>query len=115
MKKTIFLFHRTTTLAALVALVTTLSFAQGPAPQRPPSKGAVIKGKAPVNKEILKVKLPKPYETKLRNGLQVLILEDHKLPTFNMQMIILSGGLSDPEDQIGAAQDTQQQTDCRAD
>ena len=111
MKQAIFLIHRTITLVALAALMVAQTVAQNPAPgqpQRPATKGAVIKGKAPVNKEILKVKLPKPYETKLSNGLQVLILEDHKLPTFNMQMITLSGGLSDPEDQPGAAQYTAQ-------
>lgn len=80
--------------------------AQGQQPQRPSTKGAVIKGKAPVNKEILKVSLPKPYETKLANGLQVLVLEDHHLPTFNMQMVVLSGGLSDPADRPGTAQYT---------
>jgi zinc protease len=80
--------------------------AQTPAGQheRPSMKGAVIKGKAPVSKEVLKVKLPKPYETKLGNGLQVLVLEDHELPTFNMQMVILSGGLADPQREPGVAQ-----------
>jgi zinc protease len=74
--------------------------------QRPSTKGAVIKGKAPVSKEVLKVKLPRPYETKLSNGLQVMILEDHKLPTFSMQMVILSGGITNSDDDIGVAQYT---------
>jgi zinc protease len=72
--------------------------------ERPSMKGAVIKGKAPVNKDVLTVKLPKPYETRLSNGLQVLVLEDHELPTFNMQMVILSGGLADPQGEPGVAQ-----------
>ena len=72
--------------------------------ERPSTKGAVIKGKAPVNKDTLKVTLPKPYETKLGNGLQVLVLEDHKLPNFNMQMIILSGGMADSDQEAGTAQ-----------
>ncbi len=93
-------------LAGVVALAAGSAFSQQPQPQqpRPQSKGAVIKGKAPVNKEILKVKLPKPNETTLKNGMQVLILEDHKLPTFNMQMVILSGGLADPAGSEGSAQ-----------
>ncbi len=74
--------------------------------EKPSSKGAVLKNKAPVSKEILKVKLPKPSETKLSNGLQVMILENHKLPTFTMQMYVLSGGFADPTDSIGAAQFT---------
>jgi len=79
------------------------AFAQAP---KPSSKGLVIKGKAPINNEVLKVKLPKAYETTLSNGLQVLVLKEDKLPTFAMQMVILSGGLSDPSDQHGAAQFT---------
>ncbi len=83
-------------------------FAQGlpPAGQQQSTKGAVIKGKAPVSKEILKVKLPRPFETKLSNGLQVMIMEDHSLPNFSMQMTILSGGMSDQSDNIGVAQYT---------
>jgi predicted Zn-dependent peptidase len=79
-----------------------LAVAQTPQPQKS-SKGLVIKGKAPISKEALKVTLPKAYETKLSNGLQVIVLEQHKLPTFTMQMVVLSGGLSDPADQRGAA------------
>jgi zinc protease len=59
------------------------------------SKGAVIKGRAPVNKEILRVKLPKAQETTLENGLKVVLLENHRVPTITLQMVILSGGLSD--------------------
>ncbi len=110
MKKTISLLNRTLMLASLTLLAVALTLAQTPAPatqqQRPSLKGAVLKGKAPVNKEVLKVKLPKPYETRLSNGLQVLVLEDHRLPIFNMQMVILSGGLANPADQLGVAQYT---------
>ena len=83
-------------------------FAQGlpPVGQQQSTKGAVIKGKAPVSKEILKVKLPRPFETKLSNGVQVMIMEDHSLPNFSMQMTILSGGMSDQSDNIGVAQYT---------
>src|SRR5262249_61043845 len=60
-------------------------------------KGAVLKGRAPVSKELLKVKLPKAKEATLNNGLRVIVLEGYdKVPTFTMQMVILSGGLSDP-------------------
>lgn len=94
-------------LAATIAtaMLAILVVAQTPQPQRS-SKGLVIKGKAPISKEVLKVTLPKAYETKLSNGLQVIVLEHHKLPTFNMQMVLLSGGLSDPAHQRGAAQYT---------
>ena len=89
----------------VTALLAILAAAQAPQPQKS-SKGLVIKGKAPISKEVLKVTLPKAYETKLSNGLQVIVLEQHKLPNFTMQMVILSGGLSDTADQRGAAQYT---------
>jgi zinc protease len=97
-----------TRVIALGALVMPPVLAQNPPPagQSQSTKGAVIKGKAPVSKEVLKVKLPKPYETTLKNGLQVVILSNHKVPTFDMQMVILSGGFSDPAGEIGAAQFT---------
>jgi predicted Zn-dependent peptidase len=67
-------------------------------------KGAKLKGKVPVNKEVLRVRLPKAQETTLKNGLQVVVLEGfNKVPTFSMQMVILSGGLADPKDQRGLA------------
>lgn len=91
-----------TMVAALMAVV---GAAQATQPQKS-SKGLIIKGKAPISKDVLKVTLPKAYETKLSNGLQVVVLEQHKLPTFTMQMVVLSGGLSDPADQHGAAQYT---------
>jgi len=88
----------------LVALVSSLAMGQGGVPpQQPTTKGAVIKGKAPVNKEVLKVKLPRAEEATLTNGLRVILLPAHKVPTFNMQMVVLSGGLSDKTDYHGLA------------
>jgi hypothetical protein len=90
----------------LVALVSSLAFGQGgPAPTQQPqtTKGAVVKGKAPVSKEVLKVTLPRAEEAKLANGMQVVLLRSTKVPTFNMQMVVLSGGLSDPADYRGLA------------
>ena len=89
----------------LVALVSSLAFGQGAAPaqQQQTTKGAVVKGKAPVSKEVLKVKLPRAEEARLANGLQVVLFRSTKVPTFNMQMVVLSGGLSDPADYRGLA------------
>lgn len=66
-------------------------------------KGVELKGKVPVNREVLKINLPKPDETTLKNGLRVVVLENHKVPAFTMQMVILSGGLADPSEQHGLA------------
>ena len=71
-------------------------------PQTGSMKGAVIKGRAPVNKQLLHVKLPKPEEGSLSNGLRVLLLRNH-VPTFSVEMVILTGGLSDPADMHGLA------------
>ena len=90
----------------LFALISAgVGLAQGPAsgPAGQTTKGAVIKGKAPVNKTLLKVNLPKAQEATLANGLRVVVLESHKVPTFNMQMVVLSGGLADNADYRGLA------------
>lgn len=103
MKRMISKLKRTLAAATIIMLVTLLCAAQA---SNRSSKSLVIKGKAPISKEVLKVKLPRAYETKLSNGMQVVVLEAHKLPTFTMQMVIRSGGLADPQDQRGAAQGT---------
>jgi len=96
-----------TFLAAVAVAILSLSVATaqprtGPPPQQGQSiKGADIKGRAPVSKEILKVNLPKGQEATLSNGLRVIVLENHRVPTFTMQMVVLSGGLSDPADYHG--------------
>src|SRR5215467_14820725 len=82
-------------------------FAAGLFAQQPQGPGADAKqlpskvtrlNRAPVNNEILKVKLPHPAEFQLPNGLTVLVLERHKLPTINCSLWIKSGALSDPAD-----------------
>ena len=89
----------------LLALVSSMSFAQGgmASQSQGSTKGAVIKGKAPVNKDVLRVKLPKAEEATLPNGLRLVLLNANKVPTFTMQMVILSGGLADQADYHGLA------------
>ena len=91
-------------LAALCALPLVRAAAQAPPGQASPSKGVVVKGKAPVSNEILKVKLPRPQEADLPNGMHVMVIEDHRAPQVSMQMIIQgAGGLFDPADTPGLA------------
>src|SRR5580693_3284334 len=59
--------------------------------------------RAPVSKEVLRVQLPKPTVVKLSNGLTVILLEDHKLPTVAFTMWIRPGQLADPADLPGLA------------
>ena len=42
--------------------------------------GLVRKDKVPVSNEILRIKLPKPEEADLPNGLHLIVLEDHRRP-----------------------------------
>ncbi|MGZ8842162.1 MAG: M16 family metallopeptidase, partial [Pyrinomonadaceae bacterium] len=94
--------------SAVAFIVLALAVVMAQRPSTPPQtsqsiKGAEIKGRAPVNKEVLKVKLPRLREATLPNGLRIVLVESHRVPTFSMQMVILSGGLSDPPDYRGLA------------
>jgi predicted Zn-dependent peptidase len=91
-------------IALAIAAATGLR-AQAPAPQGPPpSKGVVLKGQAPVSQEVLRVRLPKPQEVTLGNGLHLMVLEDRRVPRITMQLIIPgAGGYYDPADQPGLA------------
>ena len=67
------------------------------------------KERAPVSREILQVKLPKPVEAKLKNGLTVLILEDRRAPFINLQLHIGgAGALFEPANMAGLASTTAQ-------
>src|SRR5689334_9299418 len=69
----------------------------GPAGQS--VKGAQLKNKAPINKQPLHIDLPKPVEAKLDNGLRIVLIEDHKLPTIYMQLVFLErGDAADPKE-----------------
>jgi zinc protease len=78
------------------------AFAQGPDKSAPASSMQKL-GRAPVNKEILRVQLPRPTVVKLKNGLTIVLEEDHKLPTIAFTMWIRPGQLADPGDFPGLA------------
>ena len=92
-----------------LALIFTMGLLPAQPPQDPGSKAIPIskverKNKAPVSDEILRVKLPKPVEMKLPNGLTILVLEDHRLPLVTARLTILgAGALDDPADVPGLA------------
>jgi len=103
------LFKVSASSALSVALMTAVLSAQSgaQAPPQPPStksEGTVLKNKAPVNKEVLRVKLPKPTELDLSNGVHLIVLEDHRTPQVTFQMIIDgAGGYYDPPAMPGLA------------
>ncbi|HEY7443988.1 MAG TPA: pitrilysin family protein, partial [Vicinamibacterales bacterium] len=73
-------------------------------PQGQSTQGAVIKGRAPVSEEVLRVKLPRAQEADLSNGVHFMVLEDHRAPTISFQLIIQgAGGYYDPPDLPGLA------------
>ena len=97
---------------AAVALATGLALAVPVRGQdglaTPPSK-VERKNRAPVARNILDVKLPKPVEAKLKNGLTVLIIEDHRAPFVSMQLHVSgAGGLFEPAAMTGLASITAQ-------
>jgi zinc protease len=86
--------------------------AQQPAPgqDKGTSRSTVErKNRAPVSKEVLRVKLPKAVEATLDNGLTVLILEDHRFPVVNVSLQMAGAGpIFDPADKPGLANITAQ-------
>jgi zinc protease len=65
------------------------------------------KNRAPIPHDVLRVKLPKPVEAKLKNGLTVLIVEDHREPIVSVQLQITgAGALFDPPNLPGLAKIT---------
>lgn len=100
-------------LALLVVVAASLgSFAQqtppagGPSGQQHSLKGVTLKNQAPVSSEILKPKLPRPVERKLKNGLPLVIFENRRLPTVAIDLVLPASTLSDPSGLPGVASAT---------
>jgi len=87
--------------AVTLALAAMVAGAQA-APPKP--QAVVMKGKAPVSNKILNVKLPRPQEGTLANGLHLIVLEDHRTPQVSFSMLIPgAGGYFDPAGSAGLA------------
>jgi zinc protease len=91
-------------IAAAVLLLATTALAQQEKGTSP--KAVQHLNRAPVNREILQIKLPRPTEAKLPNGLTVLLLERHRVPTVNFELWVNTGSLDDPKDLPGLAKFT---------
>ncbi len=85
-------------------VVTALGVAQDTAPGS--FRGMVRLNRAPVSDEVLRVKLPRPVERKLANGIELLILESHRAPVVSLTVQIPSSHLRDPADKPGVAEVT---------
>ena len=93
--------HTLWTMAALAGV----AMAQEPS-AAPSYRGMVRLNRAPVSNEVLKVKLPRPVERQLSNGLRVLILESHRTPSVSLTIQVPSSHLRDTADMPGVAEAT---------
>jgi zinc protease len=71
------------------------------------AQGAQFKNRAPVSNDVIKVKLPRAQETQLSNGAYLMVLEDHRVPSVQFEIIMIgAGGYYDPADMPGLADTT---------
>src|SRR5215469_5364166 len=92
--------------AFLAAGLATSGWSQGEsgADKSVPTNKVERLNRAPVSKEVLKVKLPRPIETTLPNGIALMILEDHRFPLVTVQFDIDgAGAMYEPAAQPGLA------------
>jgi zinc protease len=101
----------------MIALLVVASTLAGPTAQQlraqesieTPASKVERKNKAPLSRQVLRVKLPKPVDAKLKNGLTVLILEDHRTPSVFVELHIGgAGALFEPPSMTGLANVTAQ-------
>ncbi|MGD0772810.1 MAG: pitrilysin family protein [Candidatus Solibacter sp.] len=78
---------------SLSLLLSGAAFAQEPTANS--FRGMVRLNRAPVSNEVLKVKLPRPVEKTLSNGLRLVILESHRAPTIALTISVPSSSLRD--------------------
>ena len=80
---------------------------QAPAAAPPQSLAGVVRlNKVPVSNEVLKVKLPRPVEKQLSNGIKLLVVESHRVPNIVLTIRIPTGDLRNPPDLPGLADAT---------
>jgi zinc protease len=86
-------------MGVLTAFAMPLVHAQetGGAAAAQPEGGTVVKNKAPVAKELLKVRIPQPKQFTLSNGVTVYVLEDHRLPAVRFSLSVRAGELFEPK------------------
>ena len=66
-------------------------------PQATDFTGVELKNRAPVSNEILRVTFPRPVESRLRNGMELLVLESRRSPTIQVEIAVPASSLNDPE------------------
>jgi zinc protease len=87
-------------LLAILLLAATPTAAQdAPAPPQQPTdfKGVVLKNKAPVSNDVLRVTFRRPSEARLKNGMDLLLLEEHRSPTIQVEIAVPASSFNDPQ------------------
>jgi len=89
-----------TSVVAVAGIGTVIAVGAQAPPQA--SQAVVVKGRAPVSNELLKLNLPRPTEADLPNGVHLMVLEDRRAPQVNFQLLVRgAGGYFDPADTPG--------------
>ena len=92
-----------------IILIVSCAFlaAAQPMGQQPQSLAGVVKlNRAPVSHEVIQVKLPRPVEKQLSNGLKLLVVESHRVPQITLQIRMPGGDLRDPAGMPGVSDAT---------
>jgi zinc protease len=85
-------------LPLLVPMSAPAAAQEAPNAQQPTDfKGVVLKNKAPVSSEVMRVTFRRPIEAKLKNGMDLLVLEEHRSPTIQVEIAVPASTLYDPE------------------
>ncbi|HZI79757.1 MAG TPA: pitrilysin family protein [Vicinamibacterales bacterium] len=85
-------------LAILLLVAAPVAAQDAPGAQQPSDfKGVVLKNKAPISNDVLRVTFRKPSESKLKNGMELLVLEERRSPTIQVEIAVPASSLNDPE------------------
>ncbi len=91
---------------ALIALLSTACLCAQEAAAPETFRGMVRLNRAPVSNEVLKVKLPRPVERTLSNGIKLLVMESDRTPSISLTIQIPASPLRDPAGMPGVAEAT---------
>jgi zinc protease len=96
-----------TLIVSLVSAAVAAAQAQAPQQAQPQTLAGVVRlNRIPVSNEVLKVKLPRPVERQLPNGMKLLVVESHRVPSISLNINLPTGDLRNPPDLPGVAHAT---------
>jgi zinc protease len=88
---------RTLSAILVLTIAVPVQAQETPRAQQPTDfKGVELKNKAPVSDEILRVKFRRPAESRLSNGMELMLLEERRSPTIQVEIAVPASTLNDP-------------------